>query len=456
MTTSPRLRACVSLSAALGSLVIWASTALAADLRIATFRTDITPWPGETLVWTTNLIKVEEPLLAKGIVLADGPNRFVVCAFDWCLMGNESELAFRKALAAAAQTDPARVAVQCLHQHAAPYSDEGAHRLLDAATNPPPHLSGKFLDAARAQLSAAVQEAVGRLEPFNQVGTSQAKAERIASIRRLRDEQGRPITRWSNSAKDPTLAAFPEGPIDPWVKTITFARDGQPLARLHYYATHPQTFCCDGRASADFVGLARQAVEKRDHVFQIYFTGCAGDVTPGKYSDGSPKAMAELSQRLQAAMLASIERTHLVPASNLVWRTESFVFPLRGDEAEVRAQCRKAIDTPALSGNERVFQGAMRLAYVDRLARPIQVSSLQIGNAHILHLPGEPMVAYQLFAQQTKPADFVAVAGYGDCGCSYICTDAAIAEGGYEPSASNAGKGGEAVLKKAIVGLLGE
>ena len=52
--------------------------------------------------------------------------------------------------------------------------------------------------------------------------------------------------------------------------------------------------------------------------------------------------------------------------------------------------------------------------------------------------------------------DFVAVAGYGDCGCAYICTDKAIAEGGYEPSASNVGKGSEALLKGAIQALLGE
>jgi hypothetical protein len=97
----------------------------------------------------------------------------------------------------------------------------------------------------------------------------------------------------------------------------------------------------------------------------------------------------------------------------------------------------------------------MRLAFVERLSRPIQVSSLQIGKVHIVHLPGEPMLDFQLFAQQAKPRDFVAVAGYGDCGCAYICTDKAIAEGGYEPSASNVGQGSEALLKKAIQALLG-
>jgi hypothetical protein len=97
----------------------------------------------------------------------------------------------------------------------------------------------------------------------------------------------------------------------------------------------------------------------------------------------------------------------------------------------------------------------MRLSFVERLSRPIIVSSLQLGDVHILHLPGEPMVEFQFFAQQAKSHDFVAVAGYGDCGPAYICTDKAITEGGYEPSATNVGPGTEALLKNAIQALLG-
>jgi hypothetical protein len=428
---------------------------VAAPLRVATFRCDVTPWPGEALVWTAKLVKVEEPLLAKGIVLEDGANRYVVCALDWCLVGNDTELSFRKALAGAVGTDPSRVAVQCLHQHAAPYADEGAHRLLDAAPTPLPHLSPKYLDAVRGLLASAAQEAATHLEPFDRVGTGQAKAERVASARRIRDEKGHLVTRWSAAAKDPKMAAAPEGPIDPWLKTVTLAHGNKPLVRLHYYATHPQTFCCDGRASSDFVGLAREAVEREDKVCQIYFTGCSGDVTAGKYSDGSSRAEAELAERLKAGMLASIARTRFTPAKSAVWRTHALTLPLRGTKEEVSAQSRAWLDNPAQGDSMRVYEGAMRLSFVERLGRPIIVSSLQLGDAHILHLPGEPMIDYQFFAQQAKAHDFVAVAGYGDCGPAYICTDKAVTEGGYEPSATNVGPGTEALLKKAIEDLLG-
>jgi hypothetical protein len=446
-------RVWLGLVAALG--VWFAEAAFAAPLRVASFGCDVTPWPGEPLVWATKLVKVESPLQAKGIVLADGTNRYVLCAVDWCLVGNETELSFRKTLAEAAGTESARIAIQCIHQHAAPYADEAAHRVLDRAPSPLPHLSPKFLEAVRERLSGAVREAVSRLEPFDRVGTGQAKAERIASARRLRDEKGHPLTRYSGAAKDPRMAQAPEGLIDPWLKSITLARGDKPLVRLHYYATHPQTFCCDGRASADFVGLAREAVEQQEKVCQLYFTGCSGDVTAGKYNDGSAQVREELMQRLKAAMEAAIARTRYARAGNLVWRTQSLTLPLRASKDQVTAQSRAWLENPAQPDGLRVYEGAMRLAFVERLGRPIQVSSLELGRIHILHLPGEPMLEFQLFAQQAKPRDFVAVAGYGDCGPAYICTDKALSEGGYEPSATNVGQGSEALLKNAIQALLG-
>jgi hypothetical protein len=66
------------------------------------------------------------------------------------------------------------------------------------------------------------------------------------------------------------------------------------------------------------------------------------------------------------------------------------------------------------------------------------------------------MLEFQKFAQRFKPGDFVAVAGYGDCGSAYICTDAAFTEGGYEPVATNLAPGAEQIVKASIRRLLGE
>lgn len=425
----------------------------AASLRVATFSCDITPPPGQPLLWATPLKSSETPLLAKGILLDQSGRRFVICALDWCLVGNNSYEAFCRALADAAGTTPGRVALHSVHQHAAPYCDEGAARLLSQTENPPAHLSADFLHNLRGRMASAVSGASRRLVKADRIGLAITKVEKVASARRLVDSQGRVTIRFSTGAKDPAMAAAPEGDIDPNLRTITFANGDTPLARLHFYATHPQTFCCDGRASFDFVGMAREAVQQQEGVFQMYLTGAAGDVTAGKYNDGSPRAALELGHRLRAAMLEAAAGTNFARPGKLEWRVEHVVFPLREGRDAMAAQSRAWMESPKQSDAQRTYRGAMRLAFIERLERPVAVHSLRIGGAQIFFLPGEPMLEFQTFAQKAAPDRFVAVAGYGDCGTAYICTDEAIAQGGYEPEASNAGPGSEAALKRAIAAL---
>jgi hypothetical protein len=237
------------------------------------------------------------------------------------------------------------------------------------------------------------------------------------------------------------------------LKTITLARSGKPLVRLHYYATHPQTLYGDGRASSDLPGDAREALEKKENVFQVYFTGCGGDVALGKYNDGSRKCRVELAERLLAGMEASIAATTFEPVGAIRWRTYPLVLSPRNDRGfsrQDRLARMKDSKNPSMQSD-----AALALAFRGRSPKPIELSSLEIGRVHIVHLPGEPMVCFQLFAQGLKAAEFVAVAGYGDGGPGYLCPAKAFTEGGYEPTDSNVTPQSEARLKKAIAALLG-
>jgi hypothetical protein len=97
----------------------------------------------------------------------------------------------------------------------------------------------------------------------------------------------------------------------------------------------------------------------------------------------------------------------------------------------------------------------MLVAFAERIERPLALSSLQLGRVHILDLPGECLIDFQLFAQRSAPDDFVAVAAYTDLGPGYICTDKAFQEGGYEPTDTAVGPGSEPLMKAAILKLLG-
>ena len=424
-------------------------------LRVATFCCDVTPPLGQPIYSSYKpLATVEHPLLAKGIVLADGARRYVLCAVDWCELCNSTHLMFRRKMAEAAGADISCVAVQTVHQHTAPMADGDACRLLEQTENPPPHPDPEVFAEAADRLAAAVKQSLDRFEPFDHIGTGQARVDRVASARRVFGEDGKIRIRWS-ACRDPALRAEPEGDIDPMLKTISFVRGRKPLVRLHYYATHPQSFYGDPRASYDFPGIAREKLEKKENVFQIYFTGCAGDVTAGKYNDGSPRAREELAQRLFAGMEASVASTRLTPAAGLHWRTVKLSLPARTDAGHTLADARAKLTDAKLGATTRAYSGAMAVAFAERSQQPIELNSLQIGNVFVVHLPGEPMNEFQQFAQKSMPGGFVAVAGYGDCGTGYVCTAAAFDEGGYEPGASQVAPESEAMVKSSIRRLLG-
>lgn len=424
-----------------------------ATLRVTTFRCDVTPpIGGHPLIWTVPVKTIEDPLWAKGIVLDDGQTRYVLCAMDWCGLCDSSYDLVRRKLAEAVGTATRNVAVQSVHQHTAPYTSGDAQKILDQCESPPKYVDFQFMETMSDRLAAAAKASLAHFQPFDTIGLGQARLHQVAATRRVMGPDGKIQVRYS-SCKDPALRAMPEGKIDPMLKTITLAQGKKPLVRLHFYATHPQTFYGDARASADFAGNARDRLEKEEGVFQIYFNGCGGDVTLGKYNDGSREARRQLTERMLGGMRESVASTRFQPAGKLAWRTLPLVFDARTDGEYALKPTLAAIAKPSSSAGRREAT-ACRAAFAQRADRPFDLSCLEIGDARVLCLPGECMIEFQLFAQKQLPQKFVAVAAYGDLSPGYICTEAAFTEGGYEPTASNSSPASEKKLKAAIHELL--
>ncbi len=426
----------------------------AQGLRLATFSCDVTPPLGQPMFKGDALGTVEQPLLAKGVVIESAGQRYVLCAVDWCVLCNGSYDSFRASVASAAGTIPAQVAVQTVHQHTAPIVDLDAQRLLAEAGVPHLHLGPEAVIEIEQRLAAAVRQSLGKLQPFDRIGIGQAKVNCVAATRRPVDASGKIAVRYS-SCTDPAITSLPEGKIDPYLKTITLAHGEKPLVRLHYYATHPQSRYGDGRATSDFPGIAREKLQRKEGVFQVYFTGCSGNVTVGKYNDGSDKSRKELVERLLAGMEASIAATRLAPATPIRWQVCPTVLPRRTGAGFTLADCLALIKDAKSSPSARAYGVAMRAVSLCRGNQPIELTSLQIGSVYVLHLPGEPMIDFQLYAQSLKPGAFVAVAGYGDNTTGYLCPARAFPEGGYEPKQSIVKPESEILIKKAIAALLG-
>jgi len=423
----------------------------AAPVRAASFRADATPPLGAPLIWTTPAARVADPLWAKGLVLESGGTRYALCAIDWCGISGSWHALLRQRIAAAVGASAQHVAVHTLHQHTAPYVCGDGIAVLEKIPGHPLLYPRAEFESMATRIAAAAGKAAAALRPVDQIGLGETSVDRVGSARRILDDKGEKVraVRYSSTAKTPELADVPEGNIDRTLRTIAFLSGGRPLARLHYYATHPQTFCCEGTVTADFVGAAREAMEKEEGIPQIYFTGCSGDVTVGKYNDGSERARSALQDRLLQALRAAAKSTRPEQLASFRWTSVPLTLPVRDETDPLFAEQRAMLAAGAATPEIPLCRSAIAVAF-SRRKTPLDVIAFFAGNTAVLHLPGEPMVEFQRFAQQTLPGRFVAVAGYGDIGPGYLCTDAAYRQGGYEPSASNVAPGTEAALKAAI------
>jgi hypothetical protein len=426
------------------------------NFHLATFTCDVTPPIGHPLCggWIEPVRGEDDPLRALGVVMLDMGKPIVLCAVDWCGLRNDAHLAWRQALAVAAHTTIDRVVVHCVHQHNAPFADVEAEKIVETAPGAPASLDLKFFERIVQQTSQAAADSLAHTRPFDHIGIGQARVEQVASNRRIVGGDGKVKYVRYSSTKDSKIRAEPEGLIDPWLKTLSFWYGKEPQAALSYYATHPMSYYGDGRVSSDFCGLARQKRQEDHDVFQMYFTGCAGNITAGKYNDGAKANRPILRDRICEAMKTAWEATERYPVNGGQWRVAQVKLPPRQEKIFGEAESRKTLEDPKATKAKR-NNAAFQLAWLKRMDRPIDITCLDLGKAVILHLPGEPFVEYQLRAQKLRPDAFVCVAGYGDGGPGYIPTARAYLEGGYEPTVALAAPESEEILNEAIQKALG-
>ncbi len=435
------------------------TNAVAAEpLRIGVFDIDSTPPVGSPLAYDI-MDRREASLRLKGVVLLGSDDPIVLVAVDWIGIGGDGHTLFRETIARAAGTSPQRVAVHCLHQHDAPRFDMSAETLLAAEG-----LSGKMFNVAWTkevleQAAAATEAAVAKAQTVTHVGLGQAKVEKVASNRRILGPDGKvQHVRWT-ATKDPQVRAFPEGTIDPWLKSISFYDGERLLAVVTYYATHPQSYYRTKTAHPDFPGMARDDRQKESSVAHIHFNGAGGNVTAGKYNDGSPDNRPVLAARMAKGMADALAATKkfAVTANDIGWTTTEVALPPADHLDE-----EKLIETlknEDAKDADRVY-AAKALAFLRRCraGEKTDIACLRIGEARVLHMPGELFVQYQLAAVKLRPDLFVAMAAYGDYAPGYIGTEIAYSQGGYETSqpASRVAPSVEKVLMGAMQELLAD
>ncbi|NBR04817.1 MAG: hypothetical protein EBT92_03515 [Planctomycetes bacterium] len=425
------------------------------NCHVGTFTADISPPLGHPLCggWIDPVRGQDDPLEAVGIVLLGCGAPVVLCALDWCEIRNDAYLKWRQVLADAAHTTIERVHVHAVHQHNAPIADINAEKIIQN-NNGSSILDLKYFDQCLFKTAEALKASLSKTKKINRVGTGYGRVNQVASNRRILDSEGKVKYTRTSAAKSKEIQDFPEGLIDPTLRTLSFWMGEKPVVAIHYYATHPMSYYGDGMVSADFCGLARRKRQSDSpSVFQMYFTGCAGNITAGKYNDGSKGNRAILRDRIYLGMTDAWKVTYTSPITKMEVRTEQINLEIRKEKEFSVEENMKLVANPKETKAIRNI-AALKLSWLQRREQAITASCLDLGVASILNLPGEAFVEYQLAAQEMRPDLFVCVASYGDGGLGYIPTDKAFLEGGYEPTGAFAAPS-EAIFTNTISKLLG-
>ncbi len=404
----------------------------AAEFRVATFEADITIPVGHACMGggVADAREILDPLSAKGFVLLGAGQPLVIVALDWCQCNNDSYDRWRDALAEAAGTIRPRVLLATVHQHDAPICDLTAQQLLDGQGLFGYNCDGRFHEQAVQRTAAALRKALADARPVTHFGIGQAQVERVASNRRVVRPDGT-IT-WERGSRSGDIYGAPDGEIDPWLKTLSLWHGSQAVVAWSCYAVHPMSCYGRGQVSADFPGLARARRQADDPgVFQIYFTGCAGDTTAGKYNTGEPAQRQALADRLYQGLVGAWQATRRQPLEGVELRVAELSLPPR-DTGKFTIEAMHRTLADAKAGRWERISAALGLSWRQRVAagRPIDVPCLDFdGEAQFLILPAESFVGYQLAAQRLKPDAFVMVAGFGDGAPGYIPTDQCCRDG---------------------------
>lgn len=429
----------------------------APGIQIAPFRFDVTPPVGHPLCggWITPMADCVDELEAIGFVLLGAGKPIVICAVDWTGILNDAHVAWREALADAAGTSPDRVAVQCVHQHDAPFVCLHAEKLIAEQNDGLRVVDVSFFRDCLVRARDAVKAALPKARAVTHVAQGQAAVEQVASNRRVDlGPDGKVRRMRGSSCRDAELIAMPEGLIDPKLKTVAFYDGAEKIVACHYYATHPMSHYGQGHVSSDFVGLARKRRQKdQPDCTHVYFTGAAGNIAAGKYNDGSPAARLQLTQRIYDGIVASEESLQKSPLDSLSWKTHEILPPTN---PVWNADRLRELVADKQQGAANRIRPAMVLGWMDRAERgvPVVLSALHLGDIALLHLPAESFLEYQLRAQQIAAKKFVATAAYGDGGPWYIPVKEAYPQGGYEVSVAHCSDAVDDVLSRGIRELL--
>ena len=409
-------------------------------LKAVTFKLDVTPPLGAAMAYATHESR-ENPISIRGAVFDDGEKRVVWLACDYLYVCGETYLSWRQKIAQAAGCEPLDVFLHSVHQHESmmvapeynPKEGDNWKTVTDIS----------YCEKTISDLTALIREkCAGAWTDIAAIYTAEQRVWGLGACRRVLDQDGKLVDiRWSRCS-NPLMHSLPVGVIDPILRTICFEDlAGKKFLALHFYASHPQTESLRPCVSPDVPGYALRMMEAAfPETESIYFTGCGGNVTFGKYNiKRGAEGIAELGERLGGDLIENM---------SLLQKHDAGKMKIVRAEFDVPFNIAALDEFPGARGERTYVKNTIDLW------KKSHVTRLSFGpDVHLLSFElAEVCVEYQLYAQALVPTQFLAAAAYGNGLYEYIPTAAAYGDGSYETQPRNCPVAPEieAALKGAI------
>ena len=408
------------------------------------------------------------PLEATALVIEGGGAPLVLCGVDTIGLTVEQSDRLRARIAAAVSTEPHAVLLNWNHTHDAPAPGCELLRrsgLLETSGDAATEAYGELLEQ---RVVEAVCNAAAAVEPARLTwGLGRVDA---SVNRREVDRGGRIVHGWRV-----------DGKVDQQVVVMQAQRsDASPIATLVGYGCHPVAVGMDwGGYSSDYPGAMRIAM-RRFGGEAIFFQGAAGNVLPRVcFCENEDEAVligerlaleaahAVADRRAWPMRLARTGDASLIPMKLLRReRAPDRKTPIAALERRIRIPFQDPpteteLATLAADYETQVEEAAARgagpaerhgLAFHAKWARVMlddlragtaryaveaPMHAVRIGDGAVVTVPGELFTELGWAIKQRSPAAPTLVAGYTNGAVGYFPTEAAYAEGGYEPVFSN-------------------
>ena len=243
----------------------------------------------------------------------------------------------------------------------------------------------------------------------------------------------------------------PDGPCDKRVPVVACrGNDGSLVGLCYSYCCHP-TILLGPQISGDYPGQTSLALEAEHGGVALFLPGTFGNVRPhlvddtGAFRKCTADDAAACADQLQVGVNEGLEGAEIIAAATVSAHRVLHDLPLAPlpttDEIDAILADQWSDTAQLAAVNQHQQQGLRHWAQSVEAARlhppatmAFRFSLLTIGPIQLVAMSGEFFLEYGMRAQEIFGPDTIAL-GYTQ-GCqSYVPTDRALIEGGYEPGA---------------------